>query len=181
MNDPAQGRFDGFGDRPEPGAADILDPFANESPFGDIPHPVDWEALSAAERRAELTRLHQWVVDLVAIWPVDRSVVPPCWYRHETLIRTLAACRDAYLTAYDPSQAASAAADWMHVWDATQERLRRWVLVSGCRSSQHRPDPLQRWAHDARNGDASPDSEFEQFVRSDFEAARGRELARASR
>ncbi|MGH9249513.1 MAG: hypothetical protein ACRD0W_08385 [Acidimicrobiales bacterium] len=181
MNDPAQGRFDGFGDRPEPGAADILDPFANESPFADTPHPVDWEALSAAERRAELTRLHQWVVDLVAIWPVDRSVVPPCWYRHETLIRILAACRDAYLTAYDPSQAASAAADWMHVWDATQERLRRWVLVSGCRSGQHRADPLQRWAHDARNGAASPDSEFEQFVRSDFEAARGREAARASR
>jgi hypothetical protein len=181
MNDPGQGHFDGFGDRSEAGAEDILDPCANGSPFGDIPHPVDWEALSAADRRAELTRLHQWVVDMVAIWPVDRSVVPPCWYRHETLIRILAACRDAYLTAYDPSQAASAAADWMHVWDATQERLRRWVLVSGCRSSQHRPDPLQRWAHDARNGDASPDSEFEQFVRSDFEAARGRELARARR
>jgi hypothetical protein len=69
----------------------------------------------------------------------------------------------------------------MHVWDATQERLRRWVLVSGCRSGQHRPDPLQRWAHDAHNVDASPDSEFEQFVRSDFEAARDREAARARR
>jgi hypothetical protein len=73
-------------------------------------------------------------------WPSDRSTArssAPCWYRHETLIRVLAACRDAYLTAYDSSQVASAAADWMHVWDATQERLRRWVLVSRCRSGKH--------------------------------------------
>jgi hypothetical protein len=90
----------------------------------------------------------------------------------------LAACRDAYLTAYDPSQAASAAADWMHVWDATQERLRRWVLVSGCRSGQHRADPLQRWAQDARDPAAGPDAEFERFLGADFDAARGRELAR---
>jgi hypothetical protein len=174
MSDPGQGSVDMLSVPPEP---DTLDPFAAESSFEDIPHPVDWEALSAAERRAELTRLHRWVVRLVAIWPVDRSIVPPCWYRHEALIRIIAACRDAYLTAYDPSQAASAAADWMHVWDATQERLRRWVLVSGCRSGQHRADPLQQWARDAQN-DASPDSEFEQFLSSDFEAGHQRELAR---
>jgi hypothetical protein len=49
------------------------------------------------------------------------------------------------------------------------------VLVSGCRSGQHRPDPLQRWAHDARDGAVGPDSEFEQFLRTDVNAARDQE------
>jgi len=181
MADRAQGRFDEFDEEHNEAGAETVGDAFNGSVFADIPHPVDWEALSPEQRRTELTRLHRWVAGLVAAWPVDRSVVPPCWYRHESLIRILAACRDAYLTAYDPSQAASAAADWMHVWDATQERLRRWVLVSGCRSGQHRPDPLQRWAHDARNGAAGPDSEFEQFLRADVEAARDQEQRRGRR
>ena len=181
MGDGAAGRFDEFDEEHNEAGAEAVGDAFNGSAFADIPHPVDWEALSPAQRRTELTMLHQWVAGLVAVWPVDRSVVPPCWYRHESLIRILAACRDAYLTAYDPSQAASAAADWMHVWDATQERLRRWVLVSGCRSGQHRADPLQRWAHDARNDAAGPDSEFEEFVRADFEAARDQEQRRGRR
>jgi hypothetical protein len=142
---------------------------------GEFPRPVDWSTLSAAERRTELRRLWPWVIKLVRTWPVSRDVVPPCWYRHESLIRILSALRDAYLTAYHATQAASAAADWMQVWDATEERLRRWVARSGCKSGEHHPDRIQRWVTD-RTECAVTAREFEAFVEADFDRRSAEEL-----
>jgi hypothetical protein len=147
---------------------------------GDFPCPVDWLALSAVERRDEVRRLWPWVVELVGTWPVSRDVVPPCWYRHESLIRILSAARDAYLTAYHPSQAASAAADWMHMWDAAEERLRRWVSQSGCKSGEHRPNRIQRWVGDHDEA-AGAVNEFEAFVADDFDRRSAQELREAVR
>jgi hypothetical protein len=142
---------------------------------GEFPRPVDWSTLSAAERRTELRRLWPWVTELVRTWPVSRDVVPPCWYRHESLIRILSALRDAYLTAYHATQAASAAADWMQVWDGTEERLRRWVSRAGCKSGEHHPDRIQRWV---TNSDiaAATNREFQAFVDADFEQRSAEEL-----
>jgi hypothetical protein len=134
---------------------------------GDMPHPVDWSAQSGAQRRDELQRLWPWVVELAKVWPLSRDVLPPCWYRHESLIRVLSAARDAYLTAFEPSQAASAAADWMHVWDATEERLRRWVARTGCRS-EHHADRIQRWVAD-EDVAAVAAAEFERFLVDDLQ------------
>lgn len=142
----------------------------------EFPRPVDWSSLSAAARRDELRRLNSWVVDLVRTWPVGRDVVPPCWYRHESLIRVLSAARDAYLTAYHATQAASAATDWMHTWDATEERLRRWVARSGCKSGEHLPDRIQRWVSDDGHA-ATAENEFEAFVVADFEQRSAQELS----
>jgi hypothetical protein len=145
---------------------------------GDFPHPVDWSALSAVERRTELRRLWPWMVRLVQTWPVSRDVVPPCWYRHESLIRILSAARDAYLTAYHSSQAASAAADWMHVWDATEERMRRWVSRTGCKSGEHHPDRIQRWVSDDDEA-AIAVKDFDEFVADDFDRRSAEELHEA--
>jgi len=134
---------------------------------GDLPHPVDWSALSAAQRQDELQRLWPWVVELARTWPVSRDVLPPCWYRHESLIRVLSAARDAYLTGFEPTQAASGAADWMLVWEATEERLRRWVARTGCRS-EHHADRIQRWVAD-EDVAAVGVEEFERFLVDDFE------------
>jgi hypothetical protein len=142
---------------------------------GEFPRPVDWSTLSAAERRTELRRLWPWVSELVRCWPVSRDVVPPCWYRHESLIRILSALRDAYLTAYHATQAASAAADWMQVWDAAEDRLRRWVSRAGCKSSEHHPDRIQRWVTDPEEAAATV-TEFEGFVAADFERRSAEEL-----
>jgi hypothetical protein len=141
----------------------------------EFPRPVGWSTLSAAERRTELRRLWPWVSELVRTWPVSRDVVPPCWYRHESLIRILSALRDAYLTAYHATQAASAAADWMQVWDATEERLRRWVARAGCKSSEHHPDRIQRWVTDPTEC-AVTAREFETFVEADYEQRSADEL-----
>jgi hypothetical protein len=115
------------------------------------------------------------VTELARTWPVSRDVVPPCWYQHESLIRILSALRDAYLTAFHATQAASAAADWMQVWDATEERLRRWVSRSGCKSSEHHPDRYQRWVADL-DETAAAVTAFEIFVNADFERRSAEEL-----
>jgi hypothetical protein len=141
----------------------------------EFPRPVDWSTLTAAERRTELCRLRPWVAELVRIWPVSRDVVPPCWYRHESLIRVLSALRDAYLTAFHATQAASAAADWMQVWDATEERLRRWVSRSGCKSGEHHPDRIQRWVTDPDAATAAA-AEFDRFVEDDLGRRSAEEL-----
>jgi hypothetical protein len=142
---------------------------------GEFPRPVDWSTLSADERRTELRRLRPWVTELVRAWPVSRDVVPPCWYRHESLIWILSALRDAYLTAYHATQAASAAADWMQVWDATEERLRRWVSRSGCKSSEHHPDRIQRWVTDPDEA-AAASRGFDAFVEADYGRRSAEEL-----
>lgn len=136
----------------------------------EIPHPIDWTALTATERRDELHRLAAWVHAIGIAWPLTRAELPPCWFQHESLVRTLSAARDAYLTAYDPTQAASAAADWMHIWDATLQRLTRWVATLGCRS-EHRTEQAQRWltATDYRQALAA-------WVNGDFDARRQAEL-----
>jgi hypothetical protein len=142
---------------------------------GEFPRPVDWSTLPAAERRTELRRLWPWVSELVRTWPVSRDVVPPCWYRHESLIRILSALRDAHLTAFHATQAASAAADWMQVWDATEERLRRWVARAGCKSAEHHPDRIQRWVIEPAEAAATA-RRFEAFVRADYEQRSAEEL-----
>ena len=155
-----------------------LDEMVAAAMGGDFPHPVDWSALTALDRRDELRRLWRWVVRLVQTWPVARDVVPPCWYRHESLIRILSAGRDAYVTAYHSSQAASAAADWMHVWDATEERLRRWVSRTGCKSGEHHPDRIQRWIADNDEA-ATAAKDFDEFVTDDFDEHSAEELHEA--
>lgn len=142
-----------------------------------LPAPVDWSALTAFERHAELRRLWVWVLDMVRTWPVPRDVVPPCWYRHESLIRILSAARDAYVAAYDLSQPLSAAAEWMHVWDVTEDRLRRWVSRTGCKS-EHHPDRIQRWAADTKDGRHERGA-FVDFVVADFEQHAAEELRAA--
>jgi hypothetical protein len=157
--------------RPDDDDDGLFEEMVSAALGADLPHPVDWSALSAVQRRDELRRLRPWVVELVRVWPVSRDVLPPCWYRHESLIRVLSAARDAYAAAFEPTQVASAAADWMHVWDATEERLRRWVARTGCRSDHH-PDRIQRWVDDADVA-AIAAAEFEQFVADDFDRATG--------
>jgi hypothetical protein len=55
----------------------------------------------------------------------------------------------------------------MHVWDATEERLRRWVARTGCRS-EHHADRIQRWVAD-EDVAAVAVEEFERFLVDDFE------------
>lgn len=141
----------------------------------EVPRPVDWSVLSATARRDELQHLWRWVVELAGTWPVPSDVVPPCWYRHESLIRILSAARDAYLTAYGSPQPASASADWMHTWDATEQRLRHWVRITGCNSQRHRPDMIQRWVADEAVS-AEARAEFDEFVDAEFQRRSEAEL-----
>lgn len=100
------------------GGDDLLDGFDEQllsALGGGLPRPIDWSMPSATARRDELESLWSWVVELVSVWPVSSDVVPPCWFRHEPLVRMLSSARDAYLTMFHQSQPASAAVDWMQV------------------------------------------------------------------
>jgi hypothetical protein len=56
----------------------------------------------------------------------------------------------------------------MHVWDTTEERLRRWVARNGCRS-EHHADRIQRWVAD-EDVAAVAVAEFERFVAGDLDS-----------
>ena len=56
----------------------------------------------------------------------------------------------------------------MLVWDATEERLRRWVSRSGCKSGEHHPDRIQRWVAEEVEASATKGA-FEAYVTADFE------------
>lgn len=160
-------------DRPDAGDGgdDLLDGFDEQllaALDGGLPQPVDWSVLSATARRDELEKLWSWVVELVSVWPVSSDVVPPCWFRHEPLIRVLSAARDAYAAAFHESQPASAAADWIQVWDATVQRLRHWTSVSGCNSQRHRRDPIQRWVTAGTDAAAAAVAGFDEYLVAEF-------------
>jgi hypothetical protein len=63
----------------------------------------------------------------------------------------------------------------MHVWDATVQRLRHWVRVTGCNSQRHRPDPIQRWVADESVSEEAR-AEFDEFVKAEFERRSAAEL-----
>jgi hypothetical protein len=66
----------------------------------------------------------------------------------------------------------------MHVWDATEERMRRWVSRTGCKSGEHHPDRIQRWVSDDDEA-AIAVKEFDEFVANDFDRRSAEELHEA--
>jgi hypothetical protein len=65
----------------------------------------------------------------------------------------------------------------MHVWDASEERLRRWVARTGCRS-EHHADRIQRWVSD--EDEVAVAADFERFLADDFERRSADDLRAAS-
>jgi hypothetical protein len=66
----------------------------------------------------------------------------------------------------------------MHVWDATEERMRRWVSRTGCKSGEHHPDRIQRWVSDDDEA-AVAVKMFDEFVAVDFDERSAHELREA--
>ena len=85
---------------------DVIDTARRKQPV-----TLDGQRRGNRRRHQARRRLKELQLELVRVWPVSRDVLPPCWYRHESLIRVLSAARDAYAAAFEPTQVASAAAD----------------------------------------------------------------------
>jgi len=124
--------------------ADALDAEI-ELRLGAVPRPVDWHRVSAVAAPAEWAALDAWVRWLGARYDLDGRELPPCWHRHGSLVDELSGLHGAHQVAYDPTQAASAAADWHRVlWD-TRIRLREWVSRAGCTDRGHNPPVTAGW------------------------------------
>jgi hypothetical protein len=65
------------------------DPFT--AGLGDLQGPTHWASLLPDEARQSWAELRDWVEHLVDRFALETRVVPPCWYRHNTLVESLSA------------------------------------------------------------------------------------------
>lgn len=119
-----------------------------EQVLGRAPRPVAWTRVTAADAPAQWAALDEWVRWLVTRYALDHRDVPPCWYRHGSLVEELSALRGAHTVAFDPSQPAGGAADWHTTFGYARARLQGWNARTGCKSGQHRDDTPAEWALD---------------------------------
>lgn len=111
----------------------------------DFPRPVNWRTLSAEDAEYEWLALNEWVDWFRREFGLPASIVPPAWHRHPELVWELSALHLHWLSAYDPSQHASAPIGWLADFHTAQVRLREWVALSGTRLDRDRPTRQTVW------------------------------------
>jgi hypothetical protein len=87
--------------------------------------------------------LRDWVEHLVDRFGLDSRVVPPCWYRHNTLVEALSALRDHERICFAPSASPTAAVDWFRALREIEHRLTQACARTQCSVNEHRPDPAR--------------------------------------
>jgi hypothetical protein len=113
------------------GAADL---------FPDLGGPLLWPALSASEAAEEWPSLRAWVEQLVHRFSLPAQVVPPCWFRHNTLVEGLAALREHHRASFSATAAPTAAIDWHRAFRDMEQRLAGWASLTQCSERHHQPD-----------------------------------------
>ncbi|MGH3263977.1 MAG: hypothetical protein ACRDNS_18515 [Trebonia sp.] len=127
------------------------------------PAPVCWKHLDRATARREWAALAEWARWLVGRYALTPRTVPPCWYRHGTLVEELSALRTGWLAAFAPDAPGSGSLDWHTMFAATRTRLDDAVNRVGCTKDDHRDDQIPRWL----SADAP---EYEKAVTNDLDA-----------
>ena len=56
-----------------------------------VPHPINWDLLTAADAEHEWLTLNEWVHWLRKTYGLPASIVPPFWHRHRELVWELSA------------------------------------------------------------------------------------------
>lgn len=123
------------------------------------PHPINWDALTAADAAVEWLRLDAWVTWLRLTYALPPTEIPPLWHRHPPLVRELSALHLHWLNSYDPEQDASAPLAWHADLHTTRDRLREWVATIGTKLDRDRPTQPTQWP-----GDPEPDPATETTI-----------------
>lgn len=118
-------------------AADLPAP----SPTGG--GPVHVPSLSGTEYDALLTDLRLWVDGLISRFALDRRTVPPCWERHNAMVETLAALRDAERGCFVDGPAPTAGLEWIRAVRDGAVYLRDHAAITQCSAHEHR-DPVNQ-------------------------------------
>jgi hypothetical protein len=133
--------------------------------------PLHWPGVRAVDLAQELGELRAWVEGLLERFPhLDHTVVPGCWWRHDSHIEALQALRDHERVSYADNSPGTAGVDWHRAFLLIESRLRDWTAWCGC-ASGHR-DPIRRLR-------LADETEWETHVGTEIERRHGREIERA--
>jgi hypothetical protein len=122
------------------------DPFT--AGLGDLQGPTHWASLLPDEARQSWAELRDWVEHLVDRFALETRVVPPCWYRHNTLVESLSALRDHERLCFAPNASPSGAVDWFRALHEIESRMIQACARTQCSVNEHRPDPARPWSTD---------------------------------
>ena len=107
-----------------------------------------WPSLLPEEDRPAWADLRDWVESLVDRFALETRVVPPCWYRHNTLVEALSALRDYERICFAPNTSPAAAVDWFRGLREVEHRMSEACARTQCSVNEHRPDPPRAWTTD---------------------------------
>ena len=122
------------------------DPFT--AGLGEQQGPTHWPSLLPDESRSAWAELRGWVESLVDRFALETRVVPPCWYRHNTLVESLSALRDHERICFAPSAAPAGAVDWFRALREIEHRMTEACALTQCSINEHRPDAPRAWTTD---------------------------------
>ena len=122
------------------------DPF--ESSFDEQQGPTHWPSLLPDEARPAWASLRDWVEHLVDRFALETRVVPPCWYRHNTLVESLSALRDHERICFAPNASPSGAVDWFRGLREIEHQMNQACARTQWSVNDHRDDPPRSWMTD---------------------------------
>ena len=122
------------------------DPF--EVNCSDDSGPTHWPSLLPDDAPQAWANLRNWVEALVDRFGLETRVVPPCWFRHNTLVEALTALRDYERICFAPNASPTGAVDWFRALREIEHRLAEACARTQCSVNDHRPDPLRTWLTD---------------------------------
>jgi hypothetical protein len=109
------------------------------SPMGG--GPIHVPSLNDSEYEALLTDLRLWVAGFVSRFALDVRTIPPCWERHNAMVETLAALRDAERGCFVDRPPPSAGLEWIRAVRDTVVYMRDQAAMTRCTAHEHR-DPM---------------------------------------
>ncbi|MEO8185599.1 MAG: hypothetical protein ABI895_42890, partial [Deltaproteobacteria bacterium] len=122
------------------------DPF--EAELADLQGPTHWPSLLPEDAPQAWADLREWVERLVDRFSLETRVVPPCWYRHNTLVEALSALHDHERICFAPGASPTAALGWFRAMREIEHRLCEASARTQCSVIEHRPDPPRTWRTD---------------------------------
>lgn len=161
---------------------DLLD--GTEDPLAaEVPHPINWNLLTAEEAEIAWIELNRRVNWLRNTYGLPASIVPPFWYRHPELVWELSSLHLHWLCAYDPDQHGSAPFGWHRDFEDARQRLHNWVSSSGTRLDRDRATRKTAWPGEPAADTvedvviANRDEDFVQFIIGEITGRREAEAA----
>ena len=76
-------------------------------------------------------------------YDLDTRTIAPCWYRHNSIVETLAALHDFERISFDPNASPTGSMDFVRALRETEHRLVELSAKTQCSIHEHRTPPTQ--------------------------------------